>query len=183
MREEAGLLNFNTVGEKFFYQTLPVNFEYRFRNDGGDRIKPAGILTIRNTLFLPTERLDANPVEGNVLPGSTRKINVEWQNFERSPEYVEPSGMFGKFWSETVYQWKNFALGLYSANLNVAYGTQGEHAKASAFLFVFPWQLALVLLAAFIILFWGGRILIKRYNKFIIDRAGARMGMPPGSNG
>ena len=175
VREEAGLLNFNTKDKKFFYHTLPVSFEYKFRNDGGDRIKPEGTLTIRDTLFLPAEKLNANPVEGNVLPNSTRKINIDWIKYERAIDYVAPTGIFAKFWSEVGYQWKNFAVGLYSASLNVAYGTQGQHAKKMAFFFVFPWQLVLVLIILFIIVFWGGQKIIKRYNKHIIEKA--RVGM------
>lgn len=181
VEEEAGLLNFNTVGKKFFHQTLPIEFEYRFRNDGGDRIKPTGTLTIRNTLFLPTERLDGNPVEGNVLPNSTRKINVKWQNFERPNDYVAPTGAWGKFWSDVGYQWRNFAIGLYSARLNVEFGTHGEHAKGTAWFFVFPWQLSLVLIIGITIFWWGGTRLIRRYNRFIIERAHSNGGMPGGS--
>jgi hypothetical protein len=171
VKKQAGLLNFNTVGKKFWYSTLPVSFEYRFKNDGGDRIKPQGKITIRDTIFWPTEKLDANPVEGNILPASTRKFTVDWINYERSKDYVAPTGFFKKFWSDVGYQWKNFAVGLYSARLNVAYGAEGIHAKSTVFFFVFPWQLVLVMLLVLIIVFWGGKKIIKRYNKFIIDKA------------
>ncbi|KKQ46507.1 MAG: hypothetical protein US65_C0037G0009 [Candidatus Yanofskybacteria bacterium GW2011_GWC2_37_9] len=170
VKENAGLLSFNTVGKQFWYSTLPVSFEYRFKNDGGDRIKPQGKIIIHNTVFFPTEYLNANRVEGNILPASTRKFKVDWINYERSKEYVAPTGFFAKFWSDVSYQWKNFAVGFYTARLNVAYGASGEHAKGTAFLFVFPWQLVLVMLVVFIVVFWGGKKVIKRYNKFIIDK-------------
>ena len=83
---------------------------------------------------------------------------------------MAPTGFFAKFWSDVSYQWKNFAVGFYTARLNVAYGASGEHAKGTAFLFVFPWQLVLVMLVVFIVVFWGGKKVIKRYNKFIIDK-------------
>ena len=172
VKESAGFLNFNTVDHRFFYSTLPVSFEYRFKNDGGDRIKPVGKITIRDTIFLPAEVLDANPENGNILPGSTRKLKVDWISYQRPDDYVPPSGFFGKFWSNVSYQWKNFALGFYSARLNVAYGGLAEQkAKAFAFFFVFPWQLVLVLIVVGMILFFGGRILIKNYNRRIIARA------------
>jgi hypothetical protein len=186
VKEEAGLLDFNTIDKRFFYNTLPVSMEYRFRNDGGDRIKPEGKITIRDTIFFPAEYLDANPVEGNVLPNSTRKIKVDWIKYERPAGYIAPTGFFSKFWSDVGYQWKNFALGLYSANLNVAYGAQGQHVKKTTFFFVFPWQLVLVMLVVFIIVFFGGKKLIKHYNKFIIKKAtettGAGRGLPPGAS-
>ncbi|MFA5791892.1 MAG: hypothetical protein WC884_02550 [Candidatus Paceibacterota bacterium] len=175
VKEEAGLLNFNTKNKQFWYSTLPISFEYRFKNDGGDRIKPQGKIIIRDTIFFPTERLNANPTEGNVLPVSTRKFNVHWIKYERSKDYIAPANFFKKFLDDTYYQWQNFAIGLYSANLNVSYGLQGQHIKKTTFFFVFPWQLALVMLLVFVIVFWGGKKLIKRYNKFIIDKA--RVGM------
>ena len=171
VKEAAGLLNFNTEGSKFWYKTLPVSFEYRFKNDGGDRIKPEGTITLRDTVFFPTEILDANPAEGNVLPNSTRKIKVDWLKYERPADYVEPVSFTKKFWSNVKYEWKNFAVGLYSANFNVAYGLQNQHVKKTAFFFVFPWELVMVMLLVFVVVFWGGKKLIKRYNKFIIEKA------------
>jgi hypothetical protein len=171
VKQDAGFLNFNTLNNKFWYSTLPVSFEYRFKNAGGDRIKPVGPLTIRDTIFFPAQVLDANPGAGNVLPGSTRRLQVDWINYTRPADYVAPTGFFAKFWSNVSYQWKNFAIGLYSANLNVAYGTNNQHAKATVFFFVFPWQLALVMLIIAILVIWGGGAILKRYNKFIIEKA------------
>ncbi|MDE2399717.1 MAG: hypothetical protein KGL67_01760 [Patescibacteria group bacterium] len=179
VKEQAGLLNFNTVNSKFFYNSLPVSFEYRFKNDGGDRVKPVGEITIRDSVFFPADYLNANPSEGNALPNSTRKINVDWVKYERPGDYKAPAGVFSKFWSDVSYQWKNFAVGLYSANLDVAYGSQGIHVKRTAFFFVFPWQLLIVMLVIFIIIFFGGRKLIKHYNKYIIKRARAGIHFPP----
>lgn len=174
--EDAGLLGFQVKDKKFWHSTLPVSFEYRFKNDGGDRVKPEGKIVIRNSVFWPTEKLDANPVVGNVLPGSTRKFSVDWIKYERPADYVPPSGFFNKFWNDVGYQWKNFAVGLYSANLKVAYGVSGAEAKSSAFFFVFPWQLVLVMLVVFFLFFWGGGKLIRRYNRFVIEKA--RAGAP-----
>ncbi len=171
VREEAGLVDFNIFEKKFWHNTLPVSFEYRFSNNGGDRIKPQGKIIIRNSIFLPTENIDANSSEGNILPSSTRKFKVDWIKYERAMDYVTPTSFFKKFFSDASYQWRNFAVGLYSANLNVAYGSSGEHAKDTVFFFVFPWQLVLVLIVLFIIVFWGGKGLIKRYNRFIIEKA------------
>lgn len=171
VEEDAGLLNFNTVGNKFWYSTLPVSFEYRFKNDGGDRIKPRGKIAIRDTIFIPAKNLNANPTEGNILPASTRKFKVDWLEFQYPEDYVAPTEFFKKFLSDVNYQWKNFAVGLYSARLDVAYGTEGVHAKSMVFFFVFPWQLVLVMLiVGFIVILIGGKI-IGRYNRFIINKA------------
>lgn len=175
VKESAGLLSFNTTDKNFWYKTLPVPLEYRFRNDGGDRVKPVGTITIRNTFFIPTEKLDANPVEGNILPKSTRKFVVDWVNYKHDAGYVIPTGFVEKFFSEVSYQWKNFAVGLYSAKLNLDYGLKGDHVAKTVYFFVFPWQLVLVMLVVFSVLFWGGKKLIKKYNKHIIEKARATM--------
>lgn len=182
VKEEAGLLDFKTKDNIFFYKTLPVSFEYRFRNDGGDRIKPVGSMSIRNTLFLPSEKLDANPTEGNILPSSTRKFKVDWVEYERAPEYVTPRGFLSKFKDDLVYQWRNFAVGLYSANLGLEYGTQGQYVKKTVFFFVFPWQLVIVMILVLLGAFWGGKKVIQRYNKFIIEKARAGTKIPPDSS-
>jgi hypothetical protein len=182
VKEAAGLLNFNTENNKFWYKTLPVSFEYRFKNDGGDRIKPEGIITMRDTLFLPAEVIDANPAQGNVLPNSTRKIKVDWIKHERAADYVAPDSFLKKFLSDAGYEWRNFAVGLYSAHFNVVYGLQGQQVKKTAYFFVFPWELLIVLILLFIIVFWGGKKLIRRYNKFIITQARAGMRLPSDSS-
>src|SRR3990167_3517102 len=176
VREDAGLLGFQIKDKKFWHSVLPVSFEYRFKNDGGDRVKPEGKIVIRNTVFWPTEKINANPVVGNVLPGSTRKFSVDWIKYSRPADYVVPTGIFGKFWGDVGYQWKNFAVRLYSANLKIVYGASGAEATDSAFFFVFPWQLVLVMLLALLIIFFGGKKLIQRYNRFIIEKA--RAGAP-----
>ncbi len=171
VKEEAGLLGFNTLDNQTWYNSLPVSFEYRFKNDGGDRIKPQGEIIIRNTVFLATEHLDANPIKGNVLPKSARKFKVAWIKYEHPKDYVAPTGFFKKFWSDARYQWKNFAVGLYSAKLNLEQNLTEKLEKETIFFFVFPWQLLIVI---FVILLGGGFVLIagiKRYNRWIVAQA------------
>ncbi|MES3006046.1 MAG: hypothetical protein V4664_03815, partial [Patescibacteria group bacterium] len=89
--EAGGLVSFSVVDKQFWHSTLPVSFEYRFKNDGGDRVKPVGTIKIRDTIFLPAKTLNANPTDGNVLPGSTRKFSVDWLNYTHPKEDVEPT--------------------------------------------------------------------------------------------
>lgn len=171
IKEEAGLLSFNTLNKKFFYKTLPVEFEYRFKNDGNDRIKPEGDAIIRNTLFIPTEKIDANISAGNVLPGSTRKYDFKWLEYGLGANYIAREGNFAKFWDNVVYEWKNFALGLYSANLKLEYGTLNQKVSKTLFFFVFPWELVVVMAFVLLIVYFGGKKIIRKYNKYIIEKA------------
>lgn len=169
VKQEAGIYDFNTAKKQFFYKTLPVNFEYRLKNDGGDRVKPEGYIRIHNTLFIPTERVDANATSGNVLPGSTRKYNATWIEYERLPDYLAPESFFARFWDNAIYEWKNFALGFYTANLRVEYGN--DKASDWTFFFVFPWELTILLIIVLSIVYFVGKKLIIKYNRYIIEKA------------
>lgn len=178
VKEAGGLVDFSTKDNKRFYNTLPVSFTYRFKNDGGDRIKPVGKITMRNIVYLPADRIDANPTSGNILPDSTRRFNVDWVKNPRAKDYVAPTGAFAQFFDQAIYQWRNFAIGPYFAKLNLLYGTEAIRVNKTAFFFVFPWQLIICLVVIFIIVFWGGKKLIRRYNKHIIQKARAGMNTP-----
>lgn len=178
VKEGGGLLDFGTQNKKFWYNSLPVSFVYRFQNDGGDRIKPAGFIKIRSFGFIPSKKLDANPVNGNILPASTRKFTIDWVKYTQPEDYVEPTNFINSFFSKALYQWKNFAVGLYSSTLDLTYGIQEQKVKDSVFFFVFPWQLLICLIILFIIVFFIGRKLIKRYNNYIIKMAHSAMKVP-----
>lgn len=169
--EDAGLLSFGKKDNKFFYKTLPVTFEYRFKNDGGDRIKPQGKINIRNALFIRADKFDANPSEGNVLPGSIRKYSVDWHKFKVPMSYLPFENYFNRFFENVSYQWKNFAVGLYSANLKLEYGKELEKISKTTFFFVFPWELVLIMVIVILSVFFGGRFGIKKYNNYIIRKA------------
>ncbi len=171
VKEGGGLLEFSTLNNQFWYNSLPVSFVYRFQDSGGDRIKPKGVIKIRDTIFLPTKTLDANPVNGNVLPGSTRKFTVDWVRYIEPKDAPPVIGAVNNFFHRAIYQWRNFAVGLYSANLNLTYGTLEQNVKKSVFFFVFPWQLLICLIILLIIVFFIGKTLIGRYNNYIIKMA------------
>ncbi len=171
VKEEAGLISFGTTDNKFWYNTLPVSFEYRFKNDGGDRIKPVGKVTIHDLVYFPTDSINANSSDGNILPGSTRRFYLDWIKTPRMKDYVTPLGMFAQFIDMVSYQWHNFAVGPYLAKIDLSYGTNNLHVSKNVFFFVFPWQLLICLVIIFIIVFWSGKKLIRRYNKYIIQKA------------
>lgn len=166
--ESAGISQFDRNGHSFFYTSLPVTMRYKFHNNGGDRVEPLGTVAIRDTVFLPAVKLDANAVQGNILPGSTRQFTVQWLNQAVS---LPIQGFF----NNVSYEWQNFAVGLYSANLNLTYGSQGLHASKTLWFFVCPWQLLICIVLVLTILWWGGKTILTRYNRYIIKQAQAAM--------
>ena len=169
--EAGGLASFNTIDKKFFFNTLPVGLEYRFKNDGNDRVKPDGKIKIRNTFYIPVETLDANTVSGNVLPHSTRLFSTEWIKHKTSSIDDVHHSFIGSYFDKVSYQWKNFALGLYIAKLDLVYGTAGIHNSKTALFFVFPWQLMIIIILILLVIFFVGRKFIKGYNRRIIEKA------------
>jgi len=169
--EAGGLSSFNTINNKFFFNTLPVGLEYRFKNDGNDRVKPEGEIKIRNMFYIPVEKMNANAVSGNVLPHSTRLFNNEWIKHKAESNEELKKSFIGKYLDQVSYQWRNFAFGLYIAKLDLTYGTSENHSSKTALFFVFPWQLLIIIVIVLVVVFFIGKKFIKGYNRRIIERA------------
>ena len=181
VKQGGGLLSYNTLDNKFWYNSLPVSFVYRFQNSGGDRLKPLGLIKIKSFGLLTTNKLNANEANGNILPNSTRKFNVDWVKYKHPKDYVAPTGVVKKFFDTALYQWRNFAVGLFSANLNLTYGLDSQIVNKKVFFFVFPWQMLICLIIIITIVYIIGKFLLKRYNNYIIKAHSARNN--PGSEG
>lgn len=166
--EGGGLLEFGTKDFKRFFTTLPISFDYRFSNEGGDRLKPEGEIVIKNSIGLTAATLSANPTEGNILPGSIRKFTVNWEpKIKGETNKNEPKGFF----QIAKKQAADFTFGIYKAKLNLEYGRKEiDIIKDSFYFFVFPWQLLSFLIVSIVILGLILKIGIKKYNRWIISK-------------
>ncbi len=162
IKEEGGVLSFFLKNGSHFTTMLPIDFVYRFNNNGNDRVKPTGTTTIRNMLYMTTKELNANPNDGNVLPNSIRRFESRWGD-------EEPLPASAAYFTHVQYEMRNFALGIYFADLNLTFGTK----TSSDFLWfvVLPWHLLIIILIIAVIVFIVLRLAFKRYNKFIIAQA------------
>ena len=163
--EKGGLLTFVLKEGKQMITSLPVNFVYRFKNDGNDRVKPEGQITVKNMLGMSSATIDANQSMGNVLPGSVRRYEVRLGEKD-APVVSRP------FFDQVKFQMDNFALGLYFADLDLKFGNQGT-AHSSLTYFVFPWQLLTVVLLITLLAIVILVALLKKYNQWIIKQARA----------
>lgn len=157
--EDGGLLDYTTKDSRNFYTTPPVEFEYRFSNLGGDRVIPRGDIEIKNTFGTVRDTIDANPIDGSVLPNSARRFRLIWDVDAQTP----------KGFIETVkYQWDNFYFGFYTAELNLGWGFTNQITGQSISFFMFPWQLLLVVILILslllILIKFGG----KAYKKSLM---------------
>ncbi len=163
IKEEGGILSFSLKNSTTnVYTSIPLTFVYRFSNNGNDRANPSGTLSIKNMVGGVAKELNPNPALGNVLPNSIRRFEVTWNsNGNLSPT--------ASFFETAEYQYRNFAFGKYTANLDLAFGEKGKTTSTISF-YIIPWHLislvVLVLFAVYIIT----HIAIKRHDKAIIER-------------
>lgn len=169
VNEDGGILEFNTKNKQSFYTSLPVTFYYRFQNNGDDRVKPVGEIAIKNMLGLSAKRIAGNPVDGNVLPRSTRKIEAIWQGNDGVAPLSDKTG--GNFFNKVGHEWRNFAFGHYVAHASLSYGLKNQVTTAKIGFWVFPWHLTVFALAILLVLYFGSRKFIQHYNAWVISKA------------
>lgn len=171
IKEDASVLEFDTTDKARFYTALPVDFYYRFQNGGNDRIKPAGNLVLKN--IFGSQRVNANVVDGNVLPKSVRKFEILWKAPGGVDKATSPKDM--SFMQEVKYQWRNFAFGRFTTDLTLSYGSNKSVSAQSFVIWIFPWKVMLVALIAIALALF---ILIKGfrlYNRWVISKARAEI--------
>ncbi len=168
IKESGGIIDFNTKDKSTMFTSLPINFTYRFNNTGSDRVSPMGYLFVTNIIGGETFRTPANQSQGNVLPGSTRKFDITWDKNIDDKNNIPPAT---GFFATAGYQWRNFALGRYTAHLSLSYGENRTAAESSIVVYVIPWQLLIIILIGLIIFFFMFAIALKRYNSWIIKNA------------
>jgi hypothetical protein len=164
------LLSFDTTDAQRFFTSLPITFEYRFQNTGADRVVPEGTLELKNTLGWTAEVLTVNGGQNNVLPASIRKFEETWGTVDET--------LNSGFWSQVQKEWEDFAMGYYSATLNLTYGPDESLATSALNFWIFPWELLTVLVLGFLIALSLFVTLIRRYNRWIIQSALAAQKKP-----
>ncbi len=164
--EEGGVTEFDTIGGKHSYTALPIPFYYKFENGGGDRIKPIGNIFMKDMVGITGARVPGNPVDGNILPKSTRRFTTVWEG-KAGAEGVVPKGFF----AAANYELHNFAMGRYAAHLKLAYGTKGAVTDAVVSVYVWPWQLIVFSVVLLFVVFLLGRYLFLHGEKWIVVKA------------
>lgn len=128
---------------KSFFETGPVTFVERIKNEGSVHVKPLGTLRITNMFNKEVAVLSVNEKGGNILPQSTRK-------FEQT---LEKSRLFGR----------------YNVEANIQYS--GQNLSGTMTFWVIPYKLIAIVLGIIIILIAILRVVLKRYNRMIVRKA------------
>lgn len=131
-----------------FYHSGPINFLLRLENQGNVHLKPKGKIEIKDIFNKKIEEIDANPKEGNVLPQSIRKYESSWN--------------------------KKWMIGKYTALADISYGNSNQIIQKEISFWVIPVAKILIGLAILIVIIILLILIIKKYNQWIIKKAGHR---------
>jgi hypothetical protein len=146
--EKLDLLTFSASRDgtlSGFFENGPLTFVVRTENKGNVHVKPSGQIEIRDMFGNKVETLKVNDVAGNVLPGSIRR-------FEATLD-------------------KQWLFGRYTADLAIGYGTNGQAITRTISFWVIPYKLIMIGLLALVTIVFILRTLIRRYNRYIINKA------------
>jgi hypothetical protein len=127
---------------KFTFK-LPLKITYAIKNIGETYINPKGEIIIKNLLGKEVDRKIVNPRDLQILPNNEKIMELEWNPL--------------------------FALGPYKIKFNV-YG-KSHSINESFWIFVLPIKLSIVFLTILIFIVFVIPWLLKKYNRFIIEKA------------
>lgn len=177
--ESVDIVEFETKNKQALFLSLPVDFYFRFQNSGQSWVKPVGDVVVENIFSQTSAIIPANPDGSNVLPKSIRRYEVSW--LERGQEGVQslhserPEPLPAGFWNRVKHEWRYFALGRYTASVSLTYNNDtSTTTKASTSFWVIPWHFLLVVVPSIIITLLILWFLLKRYNRWVVRRAGKR---------
>jgi len=149
--EKADLASFYTSPtqngkQSSFFENAPVWFIVRVKNEGNIHVKPVGNIEIRDMFGGLVKNLPVNNDKSNVLPSSIRRFD--------EAQYNNP-----------------WMVGLYTANLTLGYGTNGQAITNTISFWVIPYKIILAALLIFATVIYILSRLIRVYNRHIIEKA------------
>ncbi|HXY17902.1 MAG TPA: hypothetical protein VEH48_00585, partial [Candidatus Nitrosopolaris sp.] len=138
-----------------FFQSAPLNFVERLKNNGNVHLQPTGQVTITDMFGRKLATLPVNVPPGNILPASIREFS---QALDKS--VIGNKKLFGH----------------YTAKMSVTYGTDKKALNSSLGFWVIPFKLVAGVIIVLIAGFFAIRYAIRRYNRYILEQANKRSG-------
>ncbi len=170
-RVESFMLRGGTIRDR-----LPVYFDLRLRNLGSVHFRPRGTLVVKNMLGRTVARLSANPNNVAALPNSVRRVESVWARTladeqDQNPCFYPPvsdTSREGGFFQNLRNEWDNFALGRYTAGVEITYGSAATPLQSAEVTFwVIPWRMLTVAGVGAALLF----VLLRLYNRVLVSSA------------
>lgn len=145
INESGNLLNFNLP--KFLFWSFPSDFLVSFKNEGNTYLKPKGDITIKNIFGGTKTIFGVNEANRILLPESMDNLRIA-PKFSKTP----------------------FAFGPYRAILTLNWGDKPEMVQKTIWFFVLPIKETIAGILVLILLYFGLKTGIKKYNNWIIQK-------------
>ncbi len=146
--EKASLASFYSAHndkQASFFENGPITFVTRIKNQGNIHIKPSGSIELRDMFGGTMASLPVNKDKSNVLPSSIRRFEADYD--------------------------KSWMFGMYTANLTLGYGTNGQAITNTITFWVIPYKIILVGLFMLITFIYILTRMMKVYNRRIIAKS------------
>lgn len=140
------------------FQSTPLNFKLRMKNEGNIHEQPVGSATITDMFGKKVALVNFNQPPRNILPGSIRKFEAPLDSAT-----IGSKKLFGK----------------YTADLRMEYGVDKQLVTSQLTFWVIPYTLVGIIIAVLIGGFFALRFFIIRYNRSIIKKAQQLQGVEP----
>lgn len=127
--------------KRSLFEYGPINITTRVENTGNVHFQPKGTIQIKDIFGRTVHLAQFNQDNRNVLPGSIRKFE---NNYDRK-----------------------LLFGRYTVQSDIVYGTENQIASAKTVFWVVPYKLIGLVLAGIVLLI----LLFRIYNRYIISRA------------
>jgi hypothetical protein len=138
---------------KSLFESTPLTFITRLRNEGNIHEQPIGRIIIKDMFGKTVAGLNVNLPPRNVLPDSIRRFESPLDS-----SVIGNKKLFGR----------------YTADLTVTYGANKQIITKSVSFWVLPYRLIIGIIIALIAGFFILRHTIRRYNRAIISRSRRR---------
>lgn len=141
----ASFFNAQNGKQSFFFETPPVSFVTRIKNEGNIHVKPSGSVELRDMFGGLVKIMPVNEEKSNVLPDSIRRFETQYSG--------------------------DWMIGRYTANLTLGYGTTGQAITSSISFWVIPYKVILAILLVLATIVFILSRMIKVYNRNIIAKS------------
>lgn len=137
----------------WLFESQPITFITRVKNNGSLHEQPTGQITIKDMFGNTVANVNVNLERNNVLPSSIRKFDPKLDS-----SVIGDRALFG----------------LYSADLKLNYGSEGQTVTSSTSFWVVPYRMILFGVLLIVIAIIVIRIALRRYNERIVEKARSR---------
>jgi len=139
--------------KKGMFESTPVGFSARIKNDGNVHEQPVGQIAINDMFGHQVANVSMNLEKSIVLPGSVRKYTA-----------VLDKTVIGD----------RMLFGYYTAKLHTVYGSKNQSFEKTISFWVIPLKLILLVTAVVVAAIIGLRVWVLRFKKRIISQARRR---------